>query len=286
MRHGILLIDKPAGMTSHDVVADVRRILGESKIGHLGTLDPMATGLLVLFVGKKALKTVELFNTTEKEYETRLLFGAVSSTYDSEGVIEEVFERKGWLPPTDVQLQEILRNHFVGNIHQKPPAHSAVHIGGKRAYKLARENPELDLQLPDRAVTVTHLQLISYEYPHAFLKIGCSSGTYIRSIVHDLGHVIRCGAYVETLRRTRVGSWRIEDAEKIDGVTWSDVIPLKELLRDLPHHDLSDDEWENVQHGRIIGIPVHEKPLIAWHNELPVAILESKDNGAKARKVL
>jgi tRNA pseudouridine55 synthase len=285
MRHGVLLIDKPAGITSHDVVDAARRALHERSIGHLGTLDPLATGLLVLFVGKKALKAVELFQSTEKEYETRAHFGAVSSTYDRDGVIEQTPDRKGWHPPTQSQLNDILQSRFLGEIRQTPPAYSAVHIDGERAYEIIRRNPDAVLDLKEREITVTKMQLISYAYPSAMLLIGCSSGTYIRSIVHDLGQVLRCGAYVEALRRTKVGSWRVEDAEELDGVSWADVIPLKEILSDFPCHHLSDEEWEHIRHGRVIPVRVMEEPLIAWHRELPAAILERKGDGAKARKV-
>ena len=171
MRHGILLIDKPEGPTSHDVVQIVRSTLGEQKVGHLGTLDPAASGLLVLFVGRKALKTVELFQDTHKEYEARIRFGSVSTTYDREGVIEEVPTKKGWHPPTENQLQLLLRDNFLGDISQIPPLHSAVHVDGERAYSIVRKDPNIGLQLPKRTVTVTKAQLVSYAYPDACIAI-------------------------------------------------------------------------------------------------------------------
>ena len=204
MRHGVLLIDKPLGITSHDAVQQVRKILHEPKIGHIGTLDPAASGLLVLFVGKKALKTIELFQDLDKEYETRIQFGAVSTTYDSEGLIEDVPEKKGWSPPTQTELIKIINSQFVGNIKQTPPLHSAVHVSGKRAYELARKDPKTDLILPEREVHVSAIQLISYGYPEACIRINCGTGTYIRSIVHDLGQIMRCGAYVRELKRLKV----------------------------------------------------------------------------------
>ncbi len=286
MRHGILLIDKPAGITSHDVVQSVRKTLGESSVGHLGTLDPAATGLLVLFVGKKALKTIELFQNVGKEYEAEIEFGKVSSTYDREGVIEDVPTKPGWEEPTEAKLLELLRSRFTGLIRQHPPKYSAVHLHGKRAYELARENPDLELDLPEREVMVSALQLLSYKYPNAKLRIACSTGTYIRSIAHDLGQMIRSGGYLTGLRRTKVGPWSLKDAKEKDTVAWGHVIPLKELLAEFPRHDLSDEEWKNIQHGKSIEVEVREEPLLGWYENLPVAILERDGKKAHPRKVL
>lgn len=285
MRHGILLIDKPAGITSHDVVAQMRRQLGEQSIGHLGTLDPAATGLLVLFVGKKGLKAIELFQKVGKEYEAEILFGKVSSTYDREGVIEDVLPKPGWEPPTEAKLLEILRTKFLGLIRQRPPAHSAVHVLGRRAYELAREDSDAVIDLPEREVEVTALQLISYGYPHAKLRIACSSGTYIRSIAHDMGQLVRAGAYLEGLRRTSVGSWTIREAHSLKDAAWAHVIPLKEILSSFPRHYLSAEEWKNIGHGRSIDVAITEEPLIAWWEDLPVAILTKDGKGAHPRKV-
>ena len=210
MRHGFLLIDKAKGPTSHDVVATVRKQLTERNVGHLGTLDPLATGLLVLAVGSKALKVIELFSALEKEYVVTLRFGAVSSTFDSTGVIEEVQAKPGWQAPDLVQLRNIIAQRFIGKIAQTPPQHSAIHVNGQRAYELARKGKEFEL--PKREVTIKSCEVVSYEYPNATLRIVCSSGTYIRSLVHELGEVIRFGAYMTDLRRTRVGEWSVENA--------------------------------------------------------------------------
>jgi tRNA pseudouridine55 synthase len=304
MRHGILLIDKPEGPTSHDVVQTVRNTLGEQKIGHLGTLDPAASGLLVLFVGRKALKIVELFQDTHKEYEARIRFGSVSTTYDREGVIGEVPAKKGWHPPTENQLQLLLNDNFLGDISQIPPLHSAVHVDGKRAYNIVRKDPNIGLQLQERTVTVTKAQLVSYAYPDACIAIACSSGTYIRSLAHDLGTLVRSGAYLGGLRRTRVGPWKISDAhplpchaersagaerseaeERSQNIRWTDVVPLKNVLADFPRTDLSEDQWKDVQYGRSVNIATASELLIAWFNGLPVAILERTNGGVKPKKV-
>lgn len=285
MRHGILLIDKPSGKTSHDVVQKVRHALHEPKIGHLGTLDPAATGLLVLFVGKKALKTVELFEGSDKEYEAAIHLGKISSTYDGEGVIEDVPEKSGWAAPNEVKLLDILKTSFIGTIKQRPPAHSAVHVHGKRAYEIIRKNPQADLDMPEREVEISNMQLISYGYPNVKLRIACSSGTYIRSIAHDLGKLLRCGGYLEKLRRTRVGSWSLDYAHKLEDVTWGQIIPLKEILTVFPRVDIDEKQWKDVQHGKLIDVQINDELSIAWHEDLPVAIFEKKSDGAHPRKV-
>ena len=286
MRHGLLLIDKPSGKTSHDIVQEVRTALHEQKVGHLGTLDPAATGLLVLFVGKKALKTLELFEGASKEYEAAIRLGKVSSTYDGEGVIEDVPEKPGWSAPSEKDLLDVLKTRLTGKIMQRPPAHSAVHIHGKRAYEIIRKNPKADIEMPEREVEISNMQLISYGYPNAKLRITCSSGTYIRSVAHDLGQLLRCGAYLENLRRTSVGSWKLDDAHKLEDVAWGQVIPLKEIMTVFPRIDLDQKQFEDIGHGKVIDIQIEEEPLIAWFEELPVAILEGKGDGVKPRKVL
>ncbi len=289
MRHGILLIDKPEGLTSHDVVARVRKKLPETHVGHLGTLDPLATGLLTLFVGAKALKVVELFQNLEKTYEARISFGKVSATYDREGPIEEIAPKKGWTPPTEKQLIEILATHFTGDHLQTPPHHSAIHIDGERAYEIIRRDPEAAFTLPTRTVHIGTMQLLSYAYPAACLRIQCSSGTYIRSLAHELGQVMHSGAYLEGLQRTKVGKWKLEDACTLENIAWAKVLPLKEVLLPFDRLDLTEDEWKEVEHGRSIPHRLKEEPCIAWHQDLPVAVLERDPKyPAKAhpRKVL
>ncbi len=289
MRHGVLLIDKPEGLTSHDVVARVRKKLPETHVGHLGTLDPLATGLLVLFVGAKALKILELFQGMEKTYEARITFGKVSATFDREGPIEEVTPKKGWTPPNEKQLVELLATHFTGDHQQTPPHHSAVHIDGERAYEIIRKNPDAIFTLPTRTVHIAKMQLLSYKYPAALLRIQSSSGTYIRSLAHELGQVMHCGAYLEGLQRTKIGKWKLTDACTLEHIAWAHVLPLKEILLPFDRLELTEEEWEEIQHGRSIPRRLTNEPCIAWHGELPVAVLQRDPKfPAKAhpRKVL
>lgn len=289
MRHGVLLIDKPEGLTSHDVVARVRRILPETHVGHLGTLDPLATGLLVLFVGAKALKVIELFQGVEKTYEARITFGRVSATYDREGPIEEVTPKKGWNPPSEKKLQELLATHFTGDHLQTPPNYSAIHVDGERAYDIIRRNREADFVLPSRKVHIGKMQLVSYAYPAACLRMECSSGTYIRSLAHELGQVMRCGAYLENLKRTKVGKWKLEDACTLEHIAWAKVLPLKEVLLPYDCLELTEEEWGEIQHGRSIPRRLTNEPCIGWYQELPIAVLERDEKfpgKAHPRKVL
>ena len=283
MRHGFLLIDKPLGFTSHDAVAVVRRTLSERSVGHLGTLDPAAGGLLVMAVGKKALKVVQLFTDLTKEYEASVTFGSISTTYDSEGVLQQYDIGMGWTPPEHGQLQQIIRDRFIGNISQVPPSYSAISIGGERAYRKARQGRAVDL--PAREVHIDRCEILSYTYPHLRLRVVCGSGTYIRSLAHDLGQVLHCGAYLSGLRRTTVGEWSVANAKAPDAVTWADVIPLKEVLKNFPRRELTDSEREELRYGRNIDAEVAPE-TIAWHGELPVAILVPAEDGtAHARKV-
>lgn len=288
MRHGFLLIDKPKGPTSHDVVAQVRRILHEPKVGHLGTLDPAASGLMVLAVGSKALKVVELFMGADKEYIAGVHCGSVSSTYDAEGVIEEQPRKMGWLPPVDAsKIQALIHDHFIGKIQQVPPAYSAIHVDGERAYKKAMRGEEVEMK--PRDATIHECTITAYEYPSISLRVHCDSGTYIRSLAHDLGVTMRCGAYLSSLRRTRVGDWSVENAKKPDQVTFTDVVPLKDVLKNFPRAELSDALWEELRHGRVISGSCTDSGVIAWYKGLPVAILEqsNKHEGMlKPRKVL
>lgn len=286
MRHGFLLIDKPAGPTSHDMVARVRRTLNEKHVGHLGTLDPFATGLLVVVVGSKALKIVEFFNTLSKEYVGTLKLGAVSTTYDPEGVIEEIPLKAGWNVPEHATVQRIIDDKFVGSIDQVPPAHSAISIGGERAYRKARQGRLVDL--PPRKVEIDSCELTSFTYPHLTISVRCGSGTYIRSLAHDLGKALGCGAYLEELRRTKVGEWSIENAVKPEDIKWSDIIPLKDILKKFVSVELTDEQAADARHGRPVHLEVQPQ-TIGWYEGLPMAILVPQKDGsqtAHARKVL
>jgi len=205
----ILLIDKPAGITSFGVVARVKRQIKEHfgrkiKVGHTGTLDPFATGLMIILTGKQTKNAMD-YSKLDKVYEATVRLGQTSTTGDPEGEISAVSDKI----PTENELQAVLEA-FRGEITQIPPIYSAIKIGGQRAYKLARkgEIPEI----PERRVTVYKLELLDYSYPAVRLKAHVSSGTYIRTLAEDIGRQLGTGAYCQQLRRTKVGRWTIDEA--------------------------------------------------------------------------
>jgi tRNA pseudouridine55 synthase len=289
MRHGFLLVHKPKGPTSHDVVGTVRRALSEPSIGHLGTLDPMAEGLLVLAVGSKALKVIELFSGLTKEYEAIITLGSESTTYDAEGLITKTKTSPGYEPPTDQsRVQTVLNERFVGTTSQVPPIFSAVKVGGSRAYRKAQRGESVELK--SRPVSITECRVLSYQFPTLSLHVACGSGTYIRSLAHDIGETFRSGAYLSGLVRTKVGDWDLQDASTPDHVAWGQVLALKDVLTHFPRRELTDAEWAELKHGRSIeGSMPKDQTLIGWFDGLPVSILErnrKKEGMLKPRKVL
>ena len=210
---GILLVDKPVGWTSFDVVNYVRRIVAtveakkpkNCKVGHSGTLDPFATGLLILLIGKQYTRRASEFSKLDKTYEMTMRLGQISSTGDPEGDISDVSD----VMPTKTEIEQALKK-FTGAIQLIPPAFSAIKIDGVRAYKLAREGKEVIIAA--RPVTVRRLELLSYNYPEVKLVADVSSGTYIRTLVEDLGASLTTGAYTTVLRRTSIASNVVEHA--------------------------------------------------------------------------
>ena len=201
----VVLVDKPAGITSHDTVARARRAFG-AKTGHAGTLDPFATGLLIVLLGRPATREQRRFMELRKTYRVRARFGAVSTTGDREGEITET----GVLPPDELELP-------TGELRQRPPAYSAVRVGGERAYRRARRGERFEL--PERLVTVYRFEQLSRSGAEAEFEVECSSGTYVRSLIADLGD-----AYCTELRRLRIGPFSVDEADE------TTAIPLTEAL--------------------------------------------------------
>lgn len=223
MKDGILLIDKPAGITSFGVVARVRRILSQEagnrvKVGHTGTLDPFATGLMILVIGK-ATKRAADFSKLDKVYEATFRLGDTSSTGDPEGEIVHDSD----IRPSLEQLNDVL-SQFRGDIRQTPPIFSAIKVGGVRAYKLARLNK--DVELPERTIAIYALELLSYEYPDVTIRVHVSSGTYIRSLVSDIGNVLGTGAYTTELRRLSIKDHDVSTAKYWETITSADIIAI------------------------------------------------------------
>lgn len=212
---GIVLIDKPSNMTSFGVVARIRRVLSrqigkKAKVGHTGTLDPFATGLMILVTGKEC-KKASVYTKLDKVYEATFYLGKTSSTGDPEGEISQ-FE-SGKVRKLESKDIETALKHFTGEITQRPPIFSAIKINGRRAYDLARKGEKIDM--PERKVTIYSLDLISYDYPLLKVRAHVSSGTYIRSLCIDIGVHLGVGAYCTQLRRTSIGKWSIDEAKQL-----------------------------------------------------------------------
>ena len=204
MMDGIINVNKPTGMTSHDVVYRLRRILGVKKIGHTGTLDPDASGVLPMCVGK-ATKLADYLTATDKQYRAELSLGAFTDTQDASGEVLERFD----VNVTEKQLRDVLCE-FVGEIEQIPPMYSALKVDGKKLYELARRGQEVARR--PRSITIHALELLEGEGADWTIRVRCSKGTYVRTLCHDLGRALGCGGCMSSLRRTRAGSFTLAQA--------------------------------------------------------------------------
>lgn len=255
---GVLLIDKPAGLTSHDVVNRVRRSFGTRRVGHAGTLDPLATGLLVVAVGP-ATRFLQYLPLEPKVYEGTFRFGEATNTYDAEGEPVEVGPVPDDLPGA---IQDALTG-FSGLIQQLPPLYSAVKVNGKPLYRYARAGDEAPKREP-RTVHIGAFELLSLDGRDATFRIVCSGGTYIRSLANDLGQAIGCGAYLTKLVRTGVGRFRLDQARQLESATPDDLLPLHEALPPMPLLPLDAQQTAAVREGRPIGMGnPPEGPLVA-----------------------
>jgi len=253
---GVLVVDKPIGLTSHDVVQVIRKGTNIRRAGHTGTLDPRASGVLVVLIGP-AVRLSEYVSASDKRYQAILQLGASTDTYDAEGTVTSTAP----VTISEGQFEETLKS-FIGEIEQIPPPFSAVKIKGRKAYEMAREGEEVDL-LP-RKIQVYNLELLEWAPPEAVIDVYCSSGTYVRSLAHDLGENLGCGAHLVGLRRTKSGRFTLRDAvplrklrEAFDTNTWYQyLIPAAEALSDWPSVELDHLQVESVRHGnRVPGTP-------------------------------
>lgn len=268
---GILNIDKPAKMTSHDVVNRVRRLAGTRRVGHAGTLDPLATGVLLVCLGR-ATRLVEYLVGQPKCYETTIRLGQTTNTYDADG---QVVADEPVPDYTTAQLEAVLRP-FRGTIEQQPPAFSAIKQGGQPIYKLARQGKQVEVTA--RVVTIYELELMGWERPFLQLRVLCSAGTYIRSLAHDVGRVLGCGAHVAVLRRTAVGPFLVQQAVSLADLEPSnlpDFVQKPETaVSHLPPLHLENTEAQKLQNGLQIPIAPHHPiaPMVCVYNHLGVFI--------------
>lgn len=254
---GILVIDKPAGMTSHDVVVRLRRILRTRKIGHTGTLDPFATGVLVMLVGR-ATRLAQFLDKDEKEYDALVSFGYETETGDRTGERRESEPRAALAVTPDALIEAI--GKFMGEIKQVPPMYSAKKIAGRKLYELAREGKEVERKAAD--VTIYKLDLSQDRVPaepeegtfHLRFQVRCSAGTYIRTLAEDIGRELGTGAHLEELRRTAAGKFRIENAVTLDDLLRADdpsryLLPMNEALGSMPEFTVREGRVAQTLNG-------------------------------------
>ncbi|MCI0712723.1 MAG: tRNA pseudouridine(55) synthase TruB [Chloroflexi bacterium] len=286
---GLLNIDKPQGITSHDVVSVIRRGTGIKKIGHAGTLDPMATGVLIICVGN-ATRLSQYVMDHDKVYHATLRLGIETDTYDAEGTVVQTTE--GTI--SENELKAILAQ-FRGDIQQIPPMYSAIKKGGKKLYELAREGKTIERE--PRPVTIHELDIMRWDFPEVDLHVKCTAGTYIRSLAHDIGQETGLGGHLTALRRVSSGEFHMEDAVKLDTLksafadgTWENYLQPGEIaVRNMHRLDLSTEQVKIVQNGGFIPRQTDEVALASAFNERGdlIAIMESHDSFQwKPRQVL
>lgn len=276
---GVLVVDKPVGLTSHDVVQIIRRGTGIRRAGHTGTLDPRASGVLVILIGP-AVRLSEYVSASDKRYQATVHLGSSTDTYDSEGVVVGMSD----VPVDEIdedQFTEVLE-HFIGEIEQVPPPYSAVKVQGRKAYEIAREGEEIDLS--PRIINVYSLDVLEWAPPEVVIDVYCSSGTYVRSLANDLGKELGTGAHLVGLRRTKSGRFTLRDAvplrrlqESFDAGNWYRyLIPAAEALADWPMLELEAEQVELIRHGHRIPAEPGAKGLaraVTQQGDL-VALLE------------
>jgi len=254
--NGVLIIDKPAGLTSHDVVNRVRRILGQRSVGHLGTLDPLATGVLPLVTGSLT-RLAQFYTTSQKSYEGVVRFGFATDTYDADG------EPSCTAQSVHLQLHQVsdLAARFRGVIEQMPPPFSAKKVHGVPAYKLARKKKEVELKPVQ--VEIKEFEILSVELDRASFRARVSSGTYMRSVAHDMGRELGCGAHLELLRRTAVAEFNISDAHAVEQVERAAqsgrveemFVHPRRLLPDFPSVTADEENAARIHTGRAVNLP-------------------------------
>jgi tRNA pseudouridine55 synthase len=264
---GILNVDKPAGMTSHDVVDAIRRLAGQRKVGHAGTLDPMATGVLLVCLGQ-ATRVAEYLMRGRKRYRATIVLGAATDTYDSEG---ETVSSGG---PTDFSREEIQAAlaGFVGRTEQVPPAYSALKRDGQPLHRLARQGKTIELEA--RPVEIEEISLLAWDPPSLVVELTCSPGTYVRSLAHDLGQRLGSGGYLEALVRLSSGRFTLEQAASLErleeafehGEEGRYLLPLDEALLDWPAMIVGADDAQRIVQGQ----PVAGKPPSPDGDEVPL----------------
>lgn len=268
--NGILLINKPAGMTSHDVVNIARKSLHTKKVGHCGTLDPDATGVLVLCIGK-ATKALQFLISEQKEYIATLTLGTSTDTYDSSGVVLEEKEFQG----VD-DVEKVLKS-FLGKQKQLPPIYSAIKVNGKKLYEYARHNEKVDIQ--PRDIEILEIELLKQLDNHIQFRVLCSKGTYIRSLCVDIAKKLGYPGHMSHLLRSRSGRFDLKDCFSIDELKEGKVqfLSLEEAFKDYEHYIVDDENI--VYHGKVIRSDIDHQVVVVNRDEKVLAVYGPNGNG-------
>lgn len=278
---GFLIINKQKDVTSHDVIDEIRKITGQQKAGHAGTLDPFATGVLVVGINK-ATRLLEFVESKSKTYLATLSLGKTSDTYDRTGIIQTSASPS---KPTKKEIKNVL-NLFIGTVEQRPPAHSAIKINGRRLYKIARQARatgraiEKQIDIPARKVNIISIKLISYDYPSLKIKTVTGKGAYIRSLAHDIGQKLKTGALLEELERRAIDNFQIEDSISIPDLArlndeWTrKLIPMETAVTTMPRINLRPRQTINV----INGIKIENPNPRRFQKETLIALFDQKGN--------
>jgi len=278
-----MLVDKPSGPSSHDVVDAVRRAAGVRRVGHAGTLDPFASGLLLVLVGRTT-RLSQYMVGLGKSYTGRIRLGVQTDTDDASGLVTAATE--AWRTVETAEIERVMAS-LTGRIVQRPPTYSAKKTGGERAYRLARRGRAVVLDATEVDVGVFHL--VRHEESAVEFHAEVGSGTYIRALARDLGAGLGCGAHLEALRRTRVGTFGIEDAVSLEALDGR-ALPLRsagEAVHHLPRRDMTREEFQLVRHGRpLLGADQDEGPVALGYDGDLIAVAESVDGLLKPRVVL
>ena len=281
--HGVIVVDKPSGPTSFDIVRNIRRIFRTKKVGHTGTLDPLATGVLAICLND-ATRIVPYLTDSHKEYLATIRLGVVSNTYDSEGVVESCGHPEALCSISESKVCQTLEG-FLGVQSQVPPIYSAIKVDGQRAYARARRGESFELKA--RTVEIFEADLVGFDSDQVVVRIVCSKGTYIRSIAHDLGQRLGVGGLLSGLRRTRVGDLRIENAVDLETLSSLEsdglnkyCLSVKQALSSWTHVTLEPRDVKNVQQGRkLVRRHGRNEPYLALDSTgAVVALMEGSDN--------
>ena len=275
----LYLINKPSGISSHDVIYKMRKALGIKRIGHAGTLDPLASGLMIVATGTDT-KLLEYVVGLDKCYTCTAQMGGISSTYDSEG---EIIKTDNVTIPTAQDIKRVVVE-FTGDIEQTPPQHSAIKIQGRKAYEYAREGQTV--KIPSRMISIYSTEIEHYQYPTLAIKTHVSSGTYIRTLIHDIGQRLNCGAYITKLERTSVGNCKLEDAIELSELNPnSPSIAFDKIIPGFDTYQLSHDEYTKIKLGQSIDTDRNfvSKLVLGTLNGQIVTILRFEEAGARLK---